>query len=56
MPYSDHADFNELIEFVSKVNPKEVYCTHGFDNFVSALRSQGFNAKPLFKPIQMELF
>lgn len=56
LPYSDHADFNELIEYVTKVNPREVYCTHGFDNFVSALRSRGFNAKPLFKPIQLELF
>jgi len=56
LPYSDHADFNELIEFASRVEAKEIYCTHGFDQFVSILRSKGFNARPLFAPQQMELF
>jgi Cft2 family RNA processing exonuclease len=56
LPYSDHADFNELIEYVSQVKPDEVFCTHGFDQFVTVLRNNGFNAKPLFEPQQMELF
>ena len=30
VPISDHADFNNILEFVKEVNPKQVYCTHGF--------------------------
>ncbi len=30
VPISDHADFNDILEFVTEVNPKQVYCTHGF--------------------------
>lgn len=29
-PLSDHADFNQLLEYVSILNPKVVYVTHGF--------------------------
>jgi Cft2 family RNA processing exonuclease len=56
IPYSDHADFNELIEFATKVDAREIYCTHGFDQFASILRDKGYNARPLFKPVQLELF
>ena len=56
IPYSDHADFNELIEFVTKVDAREIYCTHGFDTFASILRDKGYNARPLLKPVQLELF
>jgi len=34
-PLSDHADFNELIEFVEAVNPKKVYCVHGYENVLA---------------------
>ncbi len=30
VPISNHADFNDIIEFVEKVNPKKVFCAHGF--------------------------
>jgi len=30
VPISDHADFNDILDFVKKVNPKVVYCDHGF--------------------------
>lgn len=30
VPISNHADFNDILEFVKEVNPKQVYCTHGF--------------------------
>lgn len=29
-PLSDHADFYQLLEYVRLVNPKIVYCTHGY--------------------------
>jgi len=46
---SDHADFDELLEFVRTVNPTKVYCTHGLDEFPAHLRKIGFDAK-LLKP------
>ncbi|MEM2900430.1 MAG: MBL fold metallo-hydrolase RNA specificity domain-containing protein [Thermoplasmata archaeon] len=29
-PISDHADYDELIDFVKKCSPKKVYCWHGY--------------------------
>jgi len=42
--FSDHADYEELLELVKKVNPQEVYCTHGFDDFVNTLNNSGYRA------------
>jgi Cft2 family RNA processing exonuclease len=56
LPLSDHADFNEMIEFVHKVEPKEIFCTHGSNRFVDYLKKEGFNAHPLIKPKQIDLF
>jgi Cft2 family RNA processing exonuclease len=47
LPYSDHADYRELIEFAQRVNPKVVYCTHGFEQFITTLRSHGIDARSL---------
>jgi len=47
IPLSDHADFDELIECVQRVQPEVVYCTHGPAEFVDCLRERGFNAHPL---------
>lgn len=44
VPLSDHADFNELIEAVTRVGAREVYCTHGPASFVDHLQRRGFNA------------
>ncbi len=41
---SDHADYDELLEIVRRVEPKEIYCTHGPASFVDRLREAGFNA------------
>jgi len=47
-PLSDHADFNELNEFVAACNPKRVFCTHGFAvEFARELNKKGFNATPV---------
>ncbi|MDI6806275.1 MAG: MBL fold metallo-hydrolase [Candidatus Aenigmarchaeota archaeon] len=32
LPLSDHCDFNQLILFAQQVNPKQVYCFHGYVN------------------------
>lgn len=56
IPISDHADFNELIDFVEKVRPKKIYCTHGNEDFYKVLRSKGFDAFSLKNPYQAELF
>ncbi|MDZ7336026.1 MAG: MBL fold metallo-hydrolase [candidate division KSB1 bacterium] len=53
---SDHADFNQLLEFVHQVRPEKVFITHGFDSFVHHLRREGFNAELLRPTPQLSLF
>ena len=49
-PLSDHADFNQLVDYVEHAEPKKVYTTHGFaKTLASQLSHKGFNAKPLEK-------
>ena len=56
VPLSDHADFNELIEFVRQVEPKKIYTTHGFDHFPHYLRQVGYDAELLKETAQTSLF
>jgi putative mRNA 3-end processing factor len=56
LPLSDHADYDQLIETVERVEPREIYCTHGPAEFADHLRDLGFNAYPLFPPAQKRLF
>jgi Cft2 family RNA processing exonuclease len=56
LPYSDHADFDELLSFVDRVHPERVYCTHGIDAFVAILKEKGYWSKPLTEPDQHNLF
>jgi len=47
-PLSNHADYNELLEYVKLANPKLVLTDHGFcEEFARKLNKLGFNAKPL---------
>lgn len=46
-PLSDHADFAELVRFVSEAQPSRVYTTHGPSAFADHLRRLGFNAEHL---------
>ncbi len=47
-PLSNHADFNDLIEYVKLSNPKLVLTDHGFcESFSRKLNKLGYNSKPL---------
>jgi Cft2 family RNA processing exonuclease len=56
LPLSDHADYDDLIETVRRVEPREIYCTHGPPEFADHLCDLGFNAYPLHPPAQRRLF
>jgi Cft2 family RNA processing exonuclease len=56
LPLSDHADYDQLVETVRRVQPREVFCTHGPPEFADHLRDLGFNAYPLQQPLQRRLF
>jgi putative mRNA 3-end processing factor len=43
-PLSDHADYNGLLETIERVQPKRIYCYHGYRTFVDDLCSQGHDA------------
>ncbi len=44
LPYSDHADFNELLDYVHRVQPKQVYTVNGFPELAAHLRQEGYPA------------
>lgn len=44
LPYSDHADFNSLVDYVARVRPKQVYTVNGFPELAAHLRHLGYPA------------
>jgi putative mRNA 3-end processing factor len=56
LPLSDHADFNELIEFAERCRAKTIYVTHGSARFAAELRRRGIRAEFLRRKPQMRLF
>ncbi len=56
LPLSDHADFDELLETVERVDAKAIYCTHGPRDFVEYLRAEGYNAYPVTGSYQTRMF
>ena len=44
LPFSDHADFNELVDYVHQVQPKQVYTVNGFPGLATHLRGLGYAA------------
>ena len=44
LPFSDHADFNDLLAYVEAVNPSRVYTVYGFPELAAKLRSLGIPA------------
>lgn len=54
-PFSDHADYDELLEYVKLVDPKRVYLVHGFvEEFAQDLRQLGIEAWALGGGNQLE--
>jgi len=47
LPLSDHADFDELMDFVARVRPKKIFTLHGFPEFADILQRVGFDAAHL---------
>lgn len=46
IPYSDHADFGELLEFVDRTGARRVDVVHGYtDLFAAVLRARGIDAR-----------
>ncbi len=47
-PISDHADFNELLEYVLHSDPKQIYCIHGHSKILAKeLVKRGYKAEPI---------
>jgi DNA ligase 1 len=54
-PLSDHADYNDLLEFVERVQPKRVLTLHGFaSEFARTLRERGVEAWAIGQDNQLE--
>ena len=49
LPYSDHADFNDLVAYVEAVKPKQVFTVFGFPDLAERLRRMGYAAVHLGK-------
>ena len=47
LPFSDHADFDDLVSYVDAVNPKQVFTVYGFPHLAAHLRQRGYNATHL---------
>ncbi len=55
-PLSDHADFADLLAFVERVGPKQVFTLHGFAReFAATLRARGVEAWALGQDNQLDL-
>jgi len=57
-PLSDHADYDDLLEYVRLTRARSIYTMHGFaEEFAGDLRKQGLWAEPLREPQpQLSLF
>ena len=55
-PLSDHADLNDLLQFVELVQPKRILTLHGFaKEFSLTLRERGWDAWAIGKENQLDL-
>jgi Cft2 family RNA processing exonuclease len=56
IPFSDHADFDELVSYVRQANPSQIYTLHGPPDFAVHLRSLGYKAQHLEQRSQLHLW
>jgi len=56
IPFSDHADFDELVSYVRQANPSQIYTLHGPPEFAAHLRTLGYNAQHLEPRTQLHLW
>jgi putative mRNA 3-end processing factor len=55
-PLSDHADYNQLIQYAQETKPKKIFTYHGHEKQLAYhLKKLGFNAKPLTNTTQCDL-
>jgi len=56
-PLSDHCDFDQILSFIQKVNPKQVFCVHGYSKQLAKEIKKKLNivALPLSKHGQKSL-
>ena len=47
LPFSDHADFDDLVSYVEAVTPQRVFTVYGFPHLAAHLRQRGFDAAHL---------
>jgi hypothetical protein len=53
---SNHAGYDELIQYVEIVKPKEIYLLEGQSvEFSNSLKRRGYNAKPIENQVQLKL-
>lgn len=56
IPLSDHADFEELNEYVSRARPSKIYTVHGPPDLAKHLRARGYRAEHLAPGAQLGLW
>jgi putative mRNA 3-end processing factor len=56
IPMSDHADFDELLEYVRRAGPSQIFTLHGPPEFAAHLRSLGYRAEHLEPRAQLQLW
>lgn len=44
IPLSDHASYNDLLNYVEMAKPRKIYCLFGFKDIVEDLKYRGYNA------------
>lgn len=56
-PLSNHAGYDELIQYVQIVNPQKIYLLGTYNvEFSRSLRNMGYDARPLDTPKQLKFF
>jgi Cft2 family RNA processing exonuclease len=56
IPYSDHADFSELLTLIAESNPSQIDVVHGYvEPFARILRQRGLNARAAYIATEVQI-